>query len=380
MAGILRRTVLGAAFSATGIILASHPALAVTAGWRIAYHLPGQNGLTDTVSAIAATSTGNAWAVGGKLAIVHGNAEGVPAVFHWNGKSWTQVFLPGPVHEGGFSAVSASSATDVWAIGGCMGCAGFAAHWNGKKWTWHASIATSPASIAAFSQSNVWVADYTHLDHWTGRSWHRYAAAPGWNGVWALSGIAADDIWAAGLAVGGLQPEAVHWNGVSWKLARVPDISLPASGEAIPAGVTAESARNAWIAGAIQYPDPVSSGLTDYQPFVLHWNGKAWRQLGVPAWFPPDFGFTHLASDGRGGFWAVAGTPRAPATEKLLHYRGGRWQVTSLPPIPGSAAWPSGPTLSDIARVPGTWQMWAPVVYQQATSGEFREAILRYTP
>jgi hypothetical protein len=378
--GFLRRGVLGAAVSAAAIMLGSLPAAAATAGWRVAYHLPVQNGATDNVLAIAAIGPDNAWAAGGKLAVVSKQAEGVPAVFHWNGRSWSQVTLPGPVHQGYFSAISAASATDIWAIGGCNGCTGFAANWNGKKWTWHTSAATAvDTSMAAFSPSDVWVADYTHLDRWTGRSWHRYAA-PGWNGVWALSGVAASNLWAAGLAVGGLQPEVLHWNGSSWKPATLPKISLPVNGQAIPVGMAAESAANTWLGGYIQYPDAVSGG-TDNKPLVLHWNGTAWRQLNVPASFPAEFGLVQLASDGAGGFWAVADAPTAPGPlrgEKLVHYSGGRWTIMPLPPITGSAMVPSPPAVDDLAWVPGTRQLWAPVTYP-ASTGQFRDVILRYT-
>jgi hypothetical protein len=369
------------AASVAAVALAAPPAAAAgpKAGWSISYHLPVQTGSTDKVNAIAATGPGDAWAVGGKLGIVNKQAVGVPAVFHWNGKSWSQVTLPGPAHVGYFSAVSASSATDVWAIGGCdQGCTAFAANWNGKKWTWHSSVATTPDSaMAAFSQSDVWVADYTYLDRWTGRSWRRYAA-PGWNGVWTLAGAGANNIWAAGLAVGGLQPEVLHWNGASWKAASLPHITLPVDGQAVPKGIAADSASNVWVDGTIQY----SQG-TEYKPFVLHWNGSAWGQLAVPASFPADFGLSWIASDGAGGFWADATSPSASGTSlpvKLVHYSGGRWTITPLPAIPGSAVTPSAPEVDDLTQVPGTRQVWAPVAYFANPSGAPRDAILHYSP
>lgn len=372
---------MAAAVSAAVVASAMPSAAAAVprSGWSISYHLPSQSGATDSVNAIAATGPDSAWAVGGKPGVVNGQGAGVPAVFHWNGKTWSQVTLPGPARVGYFSAVSASSATDVWAIGGCYsGCAEFAANWNGKKWTWHSSVVTRPDSaMAAFGPSDVWVADYTYLDRWTGRSWRRYAA-PGWNGVWTLAGTAASNIWAAGLALGGLQPEALRWNGTSWKAASLPRIALPVNGQAIPSGIAADSASDVWLDGIVQYAQGA-----EYKPFVLHWNGAAWRQVAVPSSFPAGFGLGWISGDGAGGFWADAIEPSASGTsmpEKLVHYSGGQWTVTPLPVIPGSAVFPSAPAVDDLAQVPATRQIWAPVFYYGNPSGAPQDAILRYVP
>ena len=58
-----------------------------------------------------------------------------------------------------------------------------------------------------------------------------------------------------------------------------------------------------------------------------------------------------------------------------LERRDGKWTITSLPAIPASIA----PRVDDLAQVPGTGQVWAPVFYE-ATSGAPRDAILHYTP
>ena len=103
--------------------------------------------------------------------------------------------LPGPVQQGSFSAISESSPANVWAMSGCFGCSGFVASWNGEKWTWHTKGGPTGggASVAAFSPSDMWVANFTQLDRWTGRTWRHYTA-PGPNSVGALSGTVADDI------------------------------------------------------------------------------------------------------------------------------------------------------------------------------------------
>jgi hypothetical protein len=58
----------------------------------------------------------------------------------WNGSKWRQVSIPAP-ETTGFSAASATSADDVWAVGDfCPGMCQLpvldtvAMHWNGRKW------------------------------------------------------------------------------------------------------------------------------------------------------------------------------------------------------------------------------------------------------
>ena len=114
----------------------------------------------------------------------------------------------------------------------------------------------------------------------------------------------------------------------------------------------------------------------------MHWNGTSWRRLTLPASFPAGFGLAELASDGTGGFWAAANTLSATGTtlpEKLVHYHNGTWTITSLPPIPGSVAAATAPAIASLAQVPGTQQIWAPVLYAKPTVGS-RDLILRYTP
>jgi hypothetical protein len=83
---------------------------------------PGQHSFLNGVTAISAS---DAWAVGGFSGNVAGNRV---LTLHWDGTAWHQVFAPtpGPVSNS-LEAVSAASATDVWAVGGtkpAMACGG----------------------------------------------------------------------------------------------------------------------------------------------------------------------------------------------------------------------------------------------------------------
>jgi hypothetical protein len=378
------RTALAAGLCLAGLGLAGTPAVAAgsaaTSGWQISYRLPVQNGDTDSVNAIAATGSGNAWGFGGQLDVVNGQAEGVPAAFHWNGTAWSQMRLPGSVREGFFRAASASSASDVWAISSsCEGCGTFAGRWNGTTWSWNSGVPYA-YSVAALANSDVWVAAQAGLEHWNGHSWRTYTA-PGPDGVSSVSGVAADEVWASGLGSGGLQPEAAFWNGKSWRLQKLPRITLPANGQALPAQVVADARDNVWMEGYIQWPDPATQ-LEDYKPFVLHWDGKVWSQVRIPASLPSNMGFTELAGDGGSGFWAVdvalqtVGTGITPA-EDLVHYNGSKWTVEALPAIPGDTAGTT--SVTGLFQVPGTHQVWAPATYDNS-AGQPSELIFRYIP
>lgn len=374
---------VAAVLSLAALSLAGTPALAAgstaATGWQISFQLPVQNGDSDSVTAVAAAGRRNAWAVGGQLEVVSGQAEGVPAVFHWNGTAWSQVSLPGPVQEGFFSGASASSAANVWAISGsCGGCDTFAARWNGTAWSSNAGVPNA-FSVAAIRGSDVWVAAQAGLVHWNGHRWRTFTA-PGPNGVSSVSGVAADEVWAAGLGSDGLQPEAAFWNGTSWSLQTLPTITLPGNGQAVPQQVVADAQNNVWMEGYIQWPDPTTQ-LEDYQPFVLHWNGTAWSQLEVPASLPSNMGFTELTGDGGSGFWALdvalqtVGTGITPA-EDLVHYNGSKWTVEALPVIPDST--PGTTSVTGLFQVPGTHQVWAPATYDDST-GQPLGLIFRYT-
>ena len=83
---------------------------------------------------MAATSAGNAWAVGSVGYIK-------TLVLHWNGKAWKRVSSPNPgleEHRALFTGVAVTSASNAWAVGepacGCGPAPGLILHWNGSIW------------------------------------------------------------------------------------------------------------------------------------------------------------------------------------------------------------------------------------------------------
>ena len=104
---------------------------------------PNANAL-NYLRGVSAVSTDDVWAVGDAIkAIGDGISVYRTLIQHWDGKTWKAVPAPnvGP-DSNGLSAVAARSAKDVWAVGYWDDRSGdipirktLVEHWNGKKWS-----------------------------------------------------------------------------------------------------------------------------------------------------------------------------------------------------------------------------------------------------
>jgi hypothetical protein len=163
---------------------------------------------------VTATSAGNAWAVGGSFT----STGGKTLILRWNGTKWAQVASPnpaGPVSEMILSGVSASSASNAWAVGTYNTDTSqktIIVRWNGHTWKQVPNPSPGPeprlSGVAAASASDAWaVGDYragsavkSLIVHWNGHAWKQVASpSPGSGG--ALTGAAAtsaSNVWAVG--------------------------------------------------------------------------------------------------------------------------------------------------------------------------------------
>jgi hypothetical protein len=249
------------------------------------------------------------------------------------------------------SGAAASSATDVWAVGGWGDPATSAfgtliEHWNGDSWT----IVPSPSpgfsallnGVAALSATDVWAvgvyaSSYHHIGlsrtlvlHWNGTAWKRVSSPhPGptkypysrysGSGLSGLAAVSPRSVWAVGfyrrLRHHGpnSQPLILHWNGTTWRQVRSPAFG----GANRLAAVAAVGRNNVWAVG---------SHNNYSQPLVEHWNGHAW-------WFvprsPPGAGWlSSLAVVAGSGIWAVGGySDQCPYNSLLEHWNGHAWSL-----------------------------------------------------
>jgi hypothetical protein len=135
---------------------------------------------------VAAISASDVWAVG--YLIKPGPAA---LVLHWDGQSWHRSVMPNlGSNPSILSGVTASSASNVWAVGHLQSRPGQTAslilHWNGAAWTRLPSPTPDPGDsalligVTASSASNAWaVGSYRTPNgfaqglflQWNGRSW-----------------------------------------------------------------------------------------------------------------------------------------------------------------------------------------------------------------
>lgn len=269
--------------------------------WRVAQTnaLPGE----DTIQAITVAPTGSTWAAGDHIV----SGKPIPLVQHLLGGKWTTAKSPSS-SLGKITALSASSSKNVWAFGATGKSTTYAARWNGATWT----LNTIPSAYygvqdaVALSSSNVWAVggDQTRTAmHWTGASWRKVTLPAT---ARAIAAVSSTHVYAAGTYQN--QPAVMHWTGSVWKLAATPKLPLPDPwAVGVLNDIYAPSTSNVWAAGGFEWACGEDGDSTCDEPYLLHWNGKAWstkvfHQLdGYGA-------FSQVTGDGTygaGGLWLM---------------------------------------------------------------------------
>jgi hypothetical protein len=268
---------------------------------------------------------GGAWAVGFSGAGAH-----QPLILRLTGATARRV--PAPRLRGELLGVSATSATNAWAVGE-TGRSALILHWNGRMWArmqLPGNFAAGDLSrVAATSTRNAWaIGDGRHgnqvIMHWNGKRWSSTAfPAPGGKELQllGLTATSAADAWAVGFT-GGITTSSVtvalHWDGKKWK--RVPSQDPLAGGEGDGfLGVGASSPHDAWAVGG---------GFTglDGAPLTQHWDGTSLKSVPTPGGTGNLLGVSIGAS---GQAWAVGQTLAPTEAEGtmtlILHWDGTAW-------------------------------------------------------
>lgn len=314
-------------------------------------------GTTDQLSAIAAVSAGNVWAVGK----ASGSSGFSSIIEHWNGASWSLVAHPAASL---FTGVAATSADDVWAVGttfNAVSGAGAPAieHFNGAAWS---SVSAPAASgndelnaVAALSPTDAWAVgtsgfNKTLIEHWDGTAWSVVPSpSPGTapRALNILNGVSADsagDVWAVGQAsvlingVGCNQTLAERWDGAAWSVVATPQSTTTCN---ILKAVAVASSGEAWAVGSAG-----GAGLTE------HWDGTAWSAVANPAGNAAVLSaVTELSPT---DVWAVGNGYTAGAGQTLsMQWNGASWAAVATPQGVTGAA------LAGLTRVPATTALWA---------------------
>jgi len=344
---------------------------------------PLVNAHVSWLNGVAAVTDNNVWAVGAEEPTGQNNQRTL--IEHWNGTAWS---VQPSGNEGGsttineLSAIAAISATNIWAVGDHGNPAPetrrpLIEHWTGSAW----HIVPNPdlgvgehflTGVAAISASDVWAVGYSAIDsgevdvpiaeHWNGTAWSAVSVpAPGTgqfgpgSTLQSVSGSTGSDVWAVGVEdpVGsGARPLVEHWNGKVWSIMATPIVVTTWENEYLE-GVTSKASNDVWVVGSQSY-----DGLSDFATLVEHWNGTAWSV--VPSADPTGSSYDLLnavsevsATD----VWAVGEDDLTGALGTLVeHWNGTTWTVI---PSPNPSTWSQ---LSGVAALPHSF-VWTAGLY-----------------
>jgi len=189
---------------------------------------------------------------------------------HWNGTTWSIVSSPNPgSFYSNFSAVTAVSSKDVWAVGSYNGSSNPATlteHWNGTTW-----------SVVANAVAGA------------GGTFNAVTSVPGTHQVWAVGYYFS--------STSGQEPTLIErWNGKTWSIVASP---TPGASFDYLQGVAAVSANNVWAVGYY------SQGEVPIGALVEHWNGTSWQTVSAPSPDAADSLYAVTRIDDTGKLWSV---------------------------------------------------------------------------
>lgn len=295
--------------------------------WSLSASQPGNLGTSDNdLNAVVAVSSSIVWAVGD-----YNNGAGLwqTMVQQWDGTTWR--IKPSPNLPSGSNFLFGAAATgpsDVWAVGYYYPVAGGARrtlieHFDGTRW----SIVTSPNvpsasnslfAVSASSPTDVWAvgrslgtAERTLIEHYDGSTW-RIVPSPntgsGANDLFSVSVLSTNGAWAVGdwvsTATGHASTLVERWDGNAWSIVPSPNVNYAGLPDNYFFSVAATSPTSAWAVGTSYSPSTPSTPPTNAQLLTAHWNGSVWSIPAQPqaSWWND---FNAVAVTAPGNVWAV---------------------------------------------------------------------------
>jgi len=269
--------------------------------------------------------------------------QGTPAGAQANGGSTFKV-VPTPngnKFNSGIFAASASSPTDIWAVGNST------MHFNGTKWTAfpapliNGELTADLQGVVDVSPTLAWAVGNVTLganpgqiiEQWNGAKWSLFpnpTLPPNSQAdLFAMASTSANDIWSVGnLVADGLAFNLFeHWNGTSWTVTEIPQ---PMNNFQSLSGASADATNDAWAVGSQD-----TFGAT----FAMHWNGTNWNDISTPNVGKGRNQLNAVLALAPNDVWAVGfSTPDAPpqqsATLTLIeHFDGTSWTVVPSPNV-----------------------------------------------
>jgi hypothetical protein len=195
-------------------------------------------------------------------------------------------------------------------------------------------IISSLNGVTVISAGDVWAvgtyrntsgADRTLIEHWDGVQWNIVASpnvGTGGNYLLEVSGLASDDVWAVGWAVG-VGAISMHWDGEQWNLVTVPNLGSVSSNLQ---GIKALASDNVWAVGSFGH-----AGLE--QTVTIRWDGTQW--LVIPSIVLGSMSaFYDVDAISANDIWAVGKyrtSASSPEQTLTAHWNGTAWSTVSSP-------------------------------------------------
>ena len=360
-----RWALAGAAATALSVLagLAMAAPAAAAAGWT-SVSVP-QTGNNTELNGMSARTSTDAWAVGVQFGAA-GQTPPPPVAYHWNGSAWSLTATPSLGVNAGLNAVSASSASDAWAVGFTLP-SGYRVrqplyeHWNGSAW----SVVSGPGlglnGVADLSPANAWAVGIRGtVEHWDGTAWSNVTVPspnpsyPAGANLNAITAVSASDIWAVGSFYNAsftISAFALHYNGTAWSVTVLPQPAVTGPSSPILHGVTAVASNNIWAVG--ENEEVPGLGITT---LIEHWNGSAWSIVPspTPGAYPT---LNAVAARSASDVYAVGlnepSTGGGVQQGLILRWNGSTWSADTNP-----AAGTFSP-LYGAATLPGATSEWA---------------------
>ena len=262
------------------------------------------------------------------------------------GSSFQVVPTPNQNVNSELFAASASSPSDIWAVGQS------AIHFDGTKWTaFPAPMIRGDNNsflqgVVTISPTLAWAAGNVTggahpgqvIEQWNGTKWSLFPS-PRFGkkdqaDVFAMTSSSANDVWAIGslvnLGTGLVSSLFEHWNGTAWTAATVE------SNNEFLFGASADATNDVWAVGF--------HGSDNIGTSAMHWDGTTWKSVATPNAGEGTNKLNAVLALAPNDVWAVGfSTPVAPpkraATLTLIeHFDGTNWAVVPSPNVgPNSA-------------------------------------------
>ena len=312
--------------------------------------MPLGNGRYSGLSGVDALDSDDAWAFGGGTHRDHGT--GVHTVTnHWDGHRWAEVPSGGVgrSQEMWLDGGAMTSADDVWAVGTLQLGEGYdyrsiIKHWDGTGWSRVPSPLPSEGynalwAVDGLSADDAWAVGETSeqdlsrpaLLHWDGNRWHKSAGAPPDGDLTDIDAVSPDDIW----VVGDYFPEdtmrtfAMHWDGRSWTHVTTPNPFRNRHTELL--SVDAVGPDDVWAVGDVRTNDAEGPWYMA-RTVIEHYDGTRWRLVQSPDPGSHYNGLVSVSMSSADDGWAVGlhadGDDPSKTVPLYLHWDGADWRRT----------------------------------------------------